>query len=81
MTKASVKCNCIICESFNEALLVLLAIQAQDERLLTGLNDSVCFVHQNAWQEKKNNQAEKKYRKVLVCTDFSSQLSYSSTVV
>lgn len=81
MTKASVKCNCIICKSFNEALLVLLAIKPQDECLLTGLNDSVCFVHQNACQKKKKIKLKKKYRKVLICTDFSSQLSYSSIVL
>lgn len=53
MAKASVKCNCIICKSFNEALLVLLAIQSQDKCFLAGLNDSVRFVYQNAWQNKR----------------------------
>lgn len=53
VAKASVKCNCIICKSFNETLLVLLAIKPQDKCFLTGLNDSVCLVYQNAWQNKR----------------------------
>lgn len=48
MTKASVKGNSIVGESFDEAPLVFLAEETQDEGFLAGLNDLVCSVHEDA---------------------------------
>jgi len=69
MAKASVKCNRVICKSFDEALLILLAIKSQDKCFLTGLNDSVRFVYQNAWQNKRFSSYKKS--KVQFRIDFS----------
>lgn len=48
MTKTSVKSNSVVCESFDEAMLVLLAEETQDEGFLAGLDDPVCSVHEDA---------------------------------
>jgi hypothetical protein len=48
VTKASVKGNSVVGESFDEPALVFLAEEAQDEGFLAGLNDSVCPVHEDA---------------------------------
>lgn len=49
MTKAGVKGNSVVCESFNKTMFVFLSEEAQDECFLTRLDYSVSSVHQDAW--------------------------------
>lgn len=49
VAEASVKGHGIVCEGFDEATLVLLAKEAQDEGFLTRLDYFVSSIHQDAW--------------------------------
>lgn len=42
------ECRGFVCESFNEACLVLLSEQTKNEGLLTRLNDFMSTIHQDA---------------------------------
>lgn len=48
VTKASVKGNSVVGESFDEAAFVFLAEEAQNEGFLARFNDPVCSVHEDA---------------------------------